>query len=148
MEIKILLPLMVGTMYFFHTLNHTVSKTQCKLGISKWKFRITDTFFGKTSTGKNWIRENEHLKKKNFDSWKLIPSEYNFMTHENKYLRKTVLLKQLDIFLSLKTLLQRDNILSMFLSVWMGKRRWNQNTASNYATNWNQICSWWGLKNQ
>ena len=43
------------------------------------------------------------------------------MTNENKYLQKTVLLRQLGIFLSLKTLLQRDNILSMFLSVWMGK---------------------------
>ena len=83
-----------------------------------------------------------------FDSWKLIHSEYNFLTHENKYLPKIVLLRQLDIFLSLKTLPQRDNIFSMFLSVWMGKRRWNQNTASNYTTNWNQICSWWGFKNQ
>ena len=76
-----------------------------------------------------------------FDLWKLIPTEYNFMTHENKYLRKIVFLRQLDIFLSLKTLLQRDNILSVFLSVWMGKIRWNQNTASNYATNWNKKIS-------
>ena len=75
-----------------------------------------------------------------FDSWKLIPSEYNFTTHENKYLRKIVLLRQLDIFLSLKTLLQENNILS-FLSVWTRKRRKNQNTASNYTTNWNQISS-------
>ena len=44
----------------------------------------------------------------------LITSEYNFMTHENKYLQKIVLLKRLDIFLSLKTSLQRDNILSCF----------------------------------
>ena len=43
-----------------------------------------------------------------FDSWKLIPSEYNFTTYGNKYLRKIVHLRQLDIFLLLKTLLQRD----------------------------------------
>ena len=34
-----------------------------------------------------------------FDSWKLIPPEYNFMTRENKYLRKIVLLRQLDIYI-------------------------------------------------
>ena len=71
----------------------------------------------------------------------MIPSVYNFMTHKNKYLRKIVLRRQLDIFLSLKTLLQGNNILSMFLSVWTRKRRKNQNTASNYTTYWNQISS-------
>ena len=92
--------------------------------------------YWKRLNSRKWTPE----KNWNFiDSWKLIPSEYNFMTNENKYLQKAVLLRQLGIFLSLKTLLQRDNILSMFLSVWMGKRRWNQNTASSYATNWNQI---------
>ena len=45
----------------------------------------------------------------------MIPSEYNFMTHGNKYLRKIVLLGQLDIFFSLKALLKRV-ILSIFLS--------------------------------
>ena len=92
--------------------------------------------YWKRLNSRKWTSE----KNWNFiDSWKLIPSEYNFMTNENKYLQKTVLLRQLGIFLSLKTLLQRDNILSMFLSVWMGKSWWNQNTASSYATNWNQI---------
>ena len=67
-------------MNFFHTLNHAASKTQCKLGISKWKSRITDTFFGKTITGKDWIRENEHLKKIEF-----------FLIRENWYPQNTIL---------------------------------------------------------
>ena len=92
----------------------------------------------KRLNSRKWTPEkNWHL----FDSWKMIPSVYNFMTHKNKYLRKIVLRRQLDIFLSLKTLLQGNNILSMFLSVWTRKRRKNQNTASNYTTNWNQISS-------
>ena len=135
---------------FSHIKNHAASKTQCKLGITKWKFRVTDTFFCKKKYWKK-LNSQKWTPGKNwnfFDSWKLIHSEYNFLTHENKYFPKIVLLRQLDIFLWLKTLLQRDNIFSMFLSVWMGKRPWNQNTASNYTTNWNQICSWWGFKNQ